>query len=192
MSPVPAVFASLRRFLSEAVRSRLAWLVVSLHAAWFLLAIANMSPPSREVANFIEQFSGSTVAILAGRPFHFAYESLFLQLLTVLDLPSMFASIPVGLLLSPLLKLFHLGLYEGSYVGAGIQIAMGSLQWLLVGRRFEVWFGSRRWGMSALQRINRHFVTLTVLILLLTAISVPLLNATSRRFTFRHTAISLL
>jgi len=192
MSPVPAVFASLRRFLSEAVRSRLAWLVVSLHAAWFLLAIANMSPPSREVANFIEQFSGSTVAILAGRPFHFAYESLFLQLLTVLDLPSMFASIPVGLLLSPLLKLFHLGLYEGSYVGAGIQIAMGSLQWLLVGRRFEVWLGSRRWGMSALQRINRHFVTLTVLILLLTAISVPLLNATSRRFTFRHTAISLL
>jgi hypothetical protein len=105
-----------------------------------------MSPPSREVANFIEQFSGSTVSILAGRPFHFAHESLFLQLLTLFDLPSMFASIPIALLLFPLLKLLHVGLYEGSYVGAGIQIAMGSLQWLLVGRLAEVWLGSRRWG----------------------------------------------
>jgi len=150
-----------------------------------------MSPPSREVANFIEQFSGSTVSILAGRPFHFAHESLFLQLLTVFDLPSMFASIPIALLLFPLLKLFHLGLYEGSYIGAGIQIAMGSLQWLLVGRLAEVWLGSRRWGPSALQRINRHFVTLTILILLLNAVSVPLLNARSRRLAFRHAAISL-
>jgi hypothetical protein len=191
MSPVPGVFASLRRFLSEAVRSRLAWLVVSLHAAWFLLAIANMSPPSREVANFIEQFSGSTVSILAGRPFHFAHESLFLQLLTLFDLPSMFASIPIALLLFPLLKLLHVGLYEGSYVGAGIQIAMGSLQWLLVGRLAEVWLGSRRWGVSALQQINQHFVTLMILILLLTAVSVPLLNARSRRLAFRHAAISL-
>ncbi len=191
MNPVPAILRKLGQLLAEASRSRLAWLVCSLHAACYLLAIANMSPPSREVANFIEQFSGSTVSILAGRPFHFAHESLFLQLLTVFDLPSMFASIPIALLLFPLLKLFHLGLYEGSYIGAGIQIAMGSLQWLLVGRLAEVWLGSRRWGPSALQRINRHFVTLTILILLLNAVSVPLLNARSRRLAFRHAAISL-
>jgi hypothetical protein len=191
MSPVSATFAKLGRFLSDAKRSRLAWLTVFLHVAWFLLAIANMHPPSREVANFIGQSNGTTVAILAGRPFHFAYESLFLQLLILFDLPSMFASIPVGLLLSPLLKLFHVGLYEGSYVGAGIQIAMGSLQWLLVGRLAESWLGSRRWGVSALQRINRHFVTLTILILLLIATSAPLLNARSRRLAFRHAAISL-
>jgi len=188
------VAVSLRKvgqLLAEANRSRLAWLVCSLHAACYLLAIASMSPPSREVANFIQQFSGSTVAILAGRPFHFAYESLLLQLLFLFDLPSMFASIPLGLLLSPLLKLFHVGLYEGSYVGAGISIAMGSLQWLLVGRLAEVWLGSRRWGMVVLQRTNRHFITLTILILLVTAVSVPLVNARSRRLAFRHAAISL-
>src|SRR6266436_3853751 len=149
MNPVPAILRKLGQLLAEASRSRLAWLVCSLHAACYLLAIANMSPPSREVANFIEQFSGSTVSILAGRPFHFAHESLFLQLLTVFDLPSMFASIPIALLLFPLLKLFHLGLYEGSYIGAGIQIAMGSLQWLLVGRLAEVWLGSRAGAAGA-------------------------------------------
>jgi hypothetical protein len=191
MSPVSATVRKLGQLLAEASRSLLAWLVCSLHAACYLLAIASMSPPSREVANFIEQFSGSSVSILAGRSFHFAHESLFLQLLTLFDLPSMFASIPIALLLFPLLKLFHVGVYEGSYIGAGIQIAMGSLQWLLVGRLAEVWLGSRKWGLSAIQRINRHFVTLTILILLLTAVSVPLLNARSRRIAFRHAAISL-
>lgn len=190
MSRVPAIFWKFRHVLAEASRSRLALLLSILHASCFLLAIANMSPPSHEVANFIEQSSGSTVAILAGRPFHFAYASLFLQLLTLLDLPSMLASIPVGLLLSPLLKLFHVGLYEGSYIGAGIQIAMGSLQWLFVGRLAEVWLDSRPWGVRILRRINRHFAALAILILAITAVSASLLNTRSRRLAFRQPAIS--
>jgi hypothetical protein len=94
MTPVQAIFRKFGHLLAEASRSRLVWLLAFLHAACYLLAIANMSPPSRGVANFIEQFSGLTVAILAGRPFHFAYESLFLQLLTLFDLPSRLLQFP--------------------------------------------------------------------------------------------------
>jgi hypothetical protein len=89
-----------------------------------------------------------------------------------------------------LLKLFHVGLYDGSYIGAAILIAMGSLQWLIVGRLANGWLSSRPWGVSILHRISRHFVLLMTLILLFTAVSAPILNARSRRLGFRHAAIS--
>ena len=190
MSPVAPIFSKLGRILAESIRSRLAWLLVSLHAAWFLLAIANMSPPSPELANYLEHGGGSSASILAGRPFHYEYESLFSKLLLLSDLPSELASIPVALLLLPLLKLFHVGLYDGSYIGAAILTAMGSLQWLIVGRLANGWLSSRPWGVSILHRIGRHFVLLMTLILLFTAVSAPILNARSRRLGFRHAAIS--
>jgi len=185
MSPVPAICARIARFLSETIRSRLAWLIVFLHAAWFLLAIANMSPPSRD----FEHFEGSTVAILAGRPFHFHYESLCLKILTLLDLPSSLASIPFAILFLPFFKLFHLDLYEGSYVGACILLAMSSLQWLTIGRLADKWIGSKIWGPSLLRGIHRSFTVFTILIFLLTSISVPIVNARSRRLAYRHRAI---
>jgi hypothetical protein len=64
----------------------MAWLLVFLHAAWLLLAIANMSPPSPGPANYIEHGGWSSATILAGRPFHYHYESLSLQILALLDL----------------------------------------------------------------------------------------------------------
>jgi hypothetical protein len=190
MNPAPAIFTKLGRLLAGSIQSRLAWLLVFIHAAWFLLAIANMSPPSPGLANYIEHGGGSSASILAGRPFHYEYESLFSKLLLLSDLPSALASIPVALFLLPLFKLFQVGLYEGSYIGAGILLAMGSLQWLIAGKFANGWLRSRSWGASILQRINRHFVLLTTLILLFTAVSAPLLNARSRRLGFRHAAIS--
>jgi hypothetical protein len=191
MFPVPAILSKLSHFLSEAIRSRLAWLLVFLHAAWFLLTIANMSPPSRDVADFIEHSEwSSATAILAGRPFHYHYESLSLQILFFVDLPSSLAAIPVGFLALPFLKLFHLGLYEGSYVSAGILLAVSALQWLTIGYIADKCLGSTLWGPSALLRINRSFVVLTILIFLFTAISVPIVNARSRRLSYRRSGIS--
>jgi hypothetical protein len=178
---MPAIFAKFSHFLSEAIRSRLAWLLVFLHAAWFLLTIANMSPPSPRLANFIEQFGGSsTTAILAGRPFHYHYESLSLQIMFLVDLPSWLASAPIGFLFLPFFKLFHVGRFSGSYIGAGILLVMSSLQWLLLGNLLHVWLNSRRWGVATIQRLNRHFEVLTVLVLSFTAVTAPILNARSR------------
>jgi hypothetical protein len=192
MNPVPGNFTKLTGFLSRAVRSRLAWLLVFLHASWFMLTIANMSPPSHDVANFIEHSEwSSTTAILAGRPFHYHYESLSLQILFFVDLPSLLASIPVGFLALPFLKLFHLGLYEGSYVSAGILLAVSALQWLTIGYIADKCLGSLLWGPSVRLRIHRSFIVLTILIFLFTAISVPIVNARSRRIGFRYGGISL-
>jgi hypothetical protein len=186
MSPVAGKFAKIARFLSEASRSRLAWLIVFLHAAWFLLAVANMHPPSRDFAQFLEHNAGSTVAILEGRPFHYSYESWSMQILFLLDLPSSLASIPLAILFLPFSKIFRLGLYEGSYVGAGITLAMSSLQWLAIGYRADKWLGSKLWGQSLLQRIHRLFAVLIILVLLLTAIWVPIVNTRSRQLASRH------
>jgi hypothetical protein len=190
MSSVPARFTKLRRLLAESARSRFAWLIVLLHAAWFLLTIANMHPPSREFGNWLEHAQGSTVAIFAGRPFHYSYESLALQLLTLFDLPSELASVPIGFCLTPLFRLFRFGIFEGSYVGAAVILVMSSLQWLIMGKFAHGWLSSRAWGVSALNQITRHFLKLAILILLITAVSAPLLNARSRRLESRHAAIS--
>lgn len=190
MSPVSAIVARVARFLSEASRSRLAWLIVFLHAAWFLLAIANMSPPSRGLANYLEHGGWSSATIFAGRPFHFRYESLALKILTLLDLPSSLVSTPFAILFFPFSKLLHLGLYEGSYAGACILLAVSSLQWLAIGYRADKWLAARQGGSTLLRLIHRSFTVVTILIFLLTAISAPILNARSRRLGSRHGGIS--
>ena len=39
---------------ASVARSRLAWLLACIHALWFFLAVANMSPPSPELGEFLE------------------------------------------------------------------------------------------------------------------------------------------
>jgi hypothetical protein len=190
MSSVLARFTKFRRLLADAERSRLAWVLVLLHAAWFLLTIANMHPPSREFANYLDGTTGSTATIFAGRSFHYHYESLSLQLLMLFDLPSWLASVPIGLFLTPALNVLHVGTYADPYVAAVVVFLMSSLQWLIIGKYADGWLGSRPWGVSTLHRINRHFVLFAVLILLITAVSAPLLTARSWKLQFRHSAIS--
>jgi hypothetical protein len=80
-------------FFRSCAANRLAWLFACLHAAWFFLAIANMSPPSPALADFFDKGGASTAALLAGRPFHFHYESALLQLLVLADFPSMLVEV---------------------------------------------------------------------------------------------------
>src|SRR5215475_7793034 len=107
---------NLANSVNAASHSRIAWLFASLHAAWFFLAIANMSPPSRALGAFFDRGGGSTAALLAGRPFHFEYESIFLKLLFLMDLPSIVAAFPLSVVSAPLVVLFRVGHYYGSYV----------------------------------------------------------------------------
>jgi hypothetical protein len=190
MSPVRAIFTKLGRFLTEAIRSRLAWLLVSMHVAWFLLAIANMSPPSPGFANYLEHGGWSSATILAGRPFHFVYESLLLKLLFLADLPSMLAEIPAAFVMSPLLRILHVGFYSSSYVDAALWLTLGSCQWLVVGVLVEAMPHRRTSGAKLIGAVRRIFPPALIIILVFTIIATPIVNSRSRRLGFRHAAIS--
>jgi hypothetical protein len=173
------------------VRSPFAWLIVSIHAAWFVLAIANMSPPWPQLGDRIDRGLYSSATLLAGRPFHLEYESLWLKALVLMDLPSWIASVRFGLLLAPLLATMHVGFYRGSYVGASLILIVSSLQWLFFGYLVEPRFQLDRRCAVSRQRLNRIFLVVAAFVLLLTAVAAPLVNARSRRLGFRHAAISL-
>src|SRR5579864_1985923 len=133
-------------YLRGSTRSRFGWLLVYLHAAWFFLAVANMSPPAPGLGAFFDQGGGSSATLLAGRPFHFEYESLFLKLLILVDIPAMLAEVPLGLALLPFWKSFHIGFYLGSYLSAAVLLFGASCQWLLVGRQLDQWLIRKQWG----------------------------------------------
>lgn len=181
--------AGIAAFSRAAVKSRLAWILVCLHACWFFLAMANMSPPSRAFAKYIEHSGGDT-SILAGRPFHFAYESLAMQLLFLADMPSTIAiGLPTALLVTPVLHFIHPDLYSRSYVGAAIMLISASCQWLAIGTILDrhLLFSTR--GKSFLEVVRRSFPVVVVLVLLATAIVTPLVNEHSRKLAARHHAI---
>ncbi|HWZ79009.1 MAG TPA: hypothetical protein VNX87_20870 [Candidatus Sulfotelmatobacter sp.] len=68
-----------------------------------------MSPPSPSFADSLDSGGSSTAVLLAGRPFHYHYESAFLQLLVLADLPSMLVEALLALLSLPLLMNIHVG-----------------------------------------------------------------------------------
>jgi hypothetical protein len=173
-------------------RSRVAWFFASLHAAWFLLAVANMSPPSPMFGKFLESVQGATTTLFAGRPFHFHYESIVLQMLILADLPSALVQVLSVLFMWPLLKLVHLSLYAVSYFGAGSLFFIATCQWLMVGYALETWMVSRPWGASLVRTLTRHLVIIMAFILLLTAILVPIVNQRSRNRGSRHGAVSFI
>lgn len=178
------------RLLRSCANSRLAWLFAALHAAWFFLSLANMSPPSPALADFLDSGGSSTAAMFAGRPFHYHYEAALLQLLVLADLPSMLVQALVGLMLLPLLINIHIGHYVGSYFGAGFLLLIATFQWLVIGRSVETWSLSRGWGAMLLRPLTRYFAVAVIFILLATSVSVPLVNKRSQRLGFRHPAIS--
>jgi hypothetical protein len=140
------ILKRLTTFVRDSAGCRLGLVFVVLHAAWFLLAIANMSPPSPQFAEFLDGGRGSSAAILAGRPFHFTYESYLLKCLFVLDLPSMIATVPIEFLVGALLKVMHVGSFVGSYFGAGFILIAGTLQWFAMGRIGQSWLMHRPSG----------------------------------------------
>jgi hypothetical protein len=170
--------------------SRLAWLFACLHAALFFLAIANMSPPSPAFADYLDNGGSSTAALLAGRPFHFHYESALLQLLLLADLPSMLVEALLALLSLPLLMNIQVGHYVGSYFGAGLLLLIATFQWLAVGKSVQTWLSSKSWGVVFLRALARCFAVAVILISLVTVVSVPMVNKRSQRLGFRHPAIS--
>jgi hypothetical protein len=180
----------LASFIRACATCRLAWVFAFLHAAWFFVAIANMSPPSPQLAHFLDQGGGSSASVLAGRPFHFNYESNLLKCLFVIDLPSMVAAIPLDFVVSGLLRVFRVGSFVGSYFGAGLMLLAGTFEWLALGKLFADWMEQKRSGTWVLQRLNRYWPAAITLIVLFTIIATPIVNRRSRQLGFRHGGIS--
>jgi hypothetical protein len=184
-------FPNLRSFIYGCLRNRLAWICVFLHAAWFFLAIANMSPPNSGLAQFLQQGGWSSATILAGRPFHFAYESIPLKLLFLVDLPSAFAAIPFDLAIGQMAGMTQLSFNTRSYITATELLLFATVQWLVIGSAVCAWLESKRRGTLLIQRLNRHFVVIISVILMLTVFTTPIVNRRSRELGFRRGAISL-
>jgi hypothetical protein len=177
-------------FMRACATSRVAWIFAFLHAAWFFVAIANMSPPTPELARFFDQGGWSSSSVLAGRPFHFEYESNLLKFLFLVDLPSMVAAIPLDFAVGALLKAIRVGSFMGSYFGAGLMLLAGTFEWLALGKLFAGWLEQKQRGTWVLQRLERYWRPAIIFIVLFTLIATPIVNRRSRQLGFRHAGIS--
>jgi len=177
-------------FIRAYAACRLAWIFAFLHAAWFFLAVANMSPPSPQLAQVLDQGGWSSASVFAGRPFHLHYESNLLKCLFVVDLPSMVAAIPLDFFLGALLKVCRVGSFVGSYFGAGLMLLVGTFEWLALGKLSADRMEQKRFGTWVLQRLNRYWRPAIVFIVVFTIIAAPIVNRRSWQLGFRHAGIS--
>ena len=76
-----------------------------------------------------DRFQGAGVLFVAGRFFHWNYESVLLQIVTLLDFPA----IAFSSLFSDLFSSLNLCAYPKSWVEAIAVLIFASLQWLLIG-----------------------------------------------------------
>ena len=80
--------------------------------------------------------------LIAGRPFHWHYESVPLKIVSVLDLPAIFVS---TWLYAPIDKLYpQLCVETVSWIYAGLLLVCASIQWWVVGSALGWAFGRGR------------------------------------------------
>jgi uncharacterized membrane protein YciS (DUF1049 family) len=75
----------------------------------------------------------SDQVLIAARPFHYHYESNLLKTLIILDMPGIYLSLLIGLLLIPFNYLFHPCVYAGSWIAAIVFLIGTSIQWWFTG-----------------------------------------------------------
>ena len=128
----------------------------------------------------------------AGRPFHFYYESLLVKVVFLSNLPALIACIPLSLLLSPILRILHVGVFIASYIAASLELVMASIQWMIVGLLVERRLVLRDWGNGLVGFLRRHAALVLAVVLVITAVGVPLVNVRSRRLGMRHGGVSFI
>ena len=175
------------------VTSDVAWLFAMVHGVVLVLCVANMSPPNREFADSLDRVYAnggwSSATVYAGRPFHLAYESLPLQLLTLADMPAELLAAVVGVGLGELMPLpsDHYGV---SYLVLGLNTLFASMQWLIIGALFARGLRSEgrgdRWVTAFRNRRRIVFGMLIIIVL----VGAPLLQWRSYQLGFRHPGIS--
>ena len=136
------------KFLRRVASSRVGHVLLVIHLFLVVFDFAQKSPVSRAENNRAyeagEIMSSST--LLAGRGFHYHYESPLLKLLILVDLPGLLLSLIFSLVLIPINYFAPLGAYDESWVAAGIFLLGTSIQWQFVGYCLESVFRSGRGG----------------------------------------------
>lgn len=172
----------------HAVQSRVAWLVAAAHGLWFLLSVANMSPPDKALGEFFDQGGWSTTALFAGRPFHFHYESAALKILILADLPGVLLMVPFHIAISPFLITLHLSHETASYFEAAYMLIGGTCQWLLLGRILEAKI--KRRSPAFHRELTRMALALIVVIAMTALVLPPIIKEQRSAEGFVHPAIS--
>lgn len=119
------------RFIGRVLASRAGHVLFVIHLCLAIHAFAGKPTadiPEHDCPLGLESSGG----VLAGRPFHYHYESALLKTLLVLDSPSI---IPASLLIVPIEGMFSF--YAGSWVAALILLFFSSAQWWLIGYWIE-------------------------------------------------------
>ncbi|HXG65308.1 MAG TPA: hypothetical protein VNO70_09375 [Blastocatellia bacterium] len=127
-------------FIKGVSTSRLGLILLVIHLAFFIYAIAEKpSSPwrSRDISwPEMQENLPAGYVFVAGRYFHWAYESLSFQALTLIDLPALFFQEIISQICWARFY-SQLSAHLVSWVEAGFWLFYGSLQWLFIGYCIE-------------------------------------------------------
>jgi hypothetical protein len=115
------------RFMRHVASSRVGLFFVVAHMLFIVYEFAQK--PGATYADTPCAVEWSSKSFIAGRDYHWAYESTPLKVVSLLDLPALL----LGGLTSELLSPLELCSFTRSWVNAILYLVFASIQWLLVG-----------------------------------------------------------
>ncbi len=126
-------------FIKRVASSRIGHTLLIVHLSLVVFDFAQKQPVSRAESNIVRTAENqSSSSLLAGRGFHWHYESTLLKFLVLADLPGIFLSLLIALILVPLFYVLPtLGEYDASWVGAVLLLLATSIQWQFIGYCLE-------------------------------------------------------
>lgn len=139
------------RWMANNWKTRTGCSLAVLHAFTLTVLIFSkpLLPPSEPCApeaDCVGLANPASIAFVAGRVFHWSYETPLLQCLMLADLPSQVVGVVVMLPLWVLLKSVSVSEQRLSYLNALNWIFFGSLQWWLIAAIVKAtWKRNRAW-----------------------------------------------
>jgi len=127
-------------FLKRVASSRVGNVLLILHLSLVIFDFAQKPPVPRAQSNIVHEADKplSSSLLLAGRSFHWHYESALLKFLILVDLPGIFVSLLISVILIPLFYVLSpLGAYDESWFAAGVFLLGASIQWQFLGYWLE-------------------------------------------------------
>jgi hypothetical protein len=118
-------------FVRRVAASRAGLLLAFVHFCLVVYGFAQKEPVELGGDGPFDISRVAGVSIIAGRAFHWHYESTLLKVICVLDLPGILLSLPIGLPFPFIFK--EASVQVQSWIGAVIMLIGTSIQWWLVG-----------------------------------------------------------
>lgn len=135
------------RFLRRVLSSRVGLALTAAHLCLVLLDFYGKSVQDFDPQNCTSVSEWDVTGyLIAGRFFHFSYETTLHKLTMLADLPAL---VPASLFIAPVYYVFpRTCAYTASWITAFVFLAFASSQWLLVGYGIERLFMKREGGLQ--------------------------------------------